>query len=53
MCDYPVHVTRLAVTTVVAQAEHTQKKGRLMNCILCLLVLCAVMTVILLLKVIV
>ena len=35
------------------KAEHSQKKSRLMNCILCLLVMCAVMVVVLFLKVLV
>lgn len=54
--DYNIEQTVNDTADAVKQltkAEHSQKKSRLMNCILCLLVMCSVMVVILFLKVLV
>jgi syntaxin 16 len=54
--DYNIEQTVNDTADAVKQlqkAEHSQKKSRLMNCILCLLVMCSVMVAILFLKVLV
>lgn len=54
--DYNIEQTVNDTAEAVKQltkAEHSQKKSRLMNCIMCLLILCSVMVAVLFLKVLV